>query len=130
MDYAQGKANLSYNKIQAAKQHLSKIKTLVADSNSVSISNLQQCMITSKTVEGEINTKEKNYSTAIDILKKAVAIIKHQLINDKKRIIYCDKNSTAKKEKRLKKKVFIYNSTCSIILYNNEYSICSVCRPR
>jgi hypothetical protein len=54
-------------------------------------------MIASKTLEGEINTKEKNYSTAIDILKKAVAIIKHQLINDKKRIIHCGKNSTAKK---------------------------------
>jgi hypothetical protein len=72
--YAQGMANLSYNKIPAAKEHLSKIKILIADSNSTSKSNLQQCMIASKTLEGEINAKEKNYSTAIVILKKAVEL--------------------------------------------------------
>jgi tetratricopeptide (TPR) repeat protein len=72
--YAQGMANLSYNKIPAAKEHLSKIKVLLADSNSTSKSNLQQCVIASKTLEGEINAKEKNYSTAIIILKKAVAL--------------------------------------------------------
>jgi tetratricopeptide (TPR) repeat protein len=77
--YAQGMAMLSQNKITNAKQHLAEMETIMVDTT---IKNLtiwginnvfDLCMIASKTLDGEINAKEKNYSTAISFLREAIA---------------------------------------------------------
>jgi tetratricopeptide (TPR) repeat protein len=76
--YAQGMAMLSKNKNVEAKKHLAEMKNVMTDAT---IKNLtiwdinnvfDLCVIASKTLEGEIYAKEKNYSSAILILKKAV----------------------------------------------------------
>ncbi len=76
--YAQGMAMLSENKIIQAKNHLAEMKHIMTDTT---IKNLtiwgintvfDLCVIASKTLEGEIFAKEKNYSNAILILKEAI----------------------------------------------------------
>jgi tetratricopeptide (TPR) repeat protein len=76
--YAQGMAVLSQSKTSEAKKHLAQMKTIMADttlkaltiwgSNSV----FDLCLIASKTLEGEINAKEKKYAAAISLLQKAI----------------------------------------------------------
>jgi tetratricopeptide (TPR) repeat protein len=76
--YAQGMAMLSENKIVEAKKHLVEMKNIMTDAT---IKNLtiwgintvfDLCVIASKTLDGEILAKEKNFSSAISILKEAV----------------------------------------------------------
>ena len=77
--YAQGMAMLSGNKIAEAKKHLQDIKNIMTDTTIKDLtiwginSVFDLCVIASKTLEGEIYAKEKNYSSAISILKEAVA---------------------------------------------------------
>ena len=78
--YAQGMAVLSQSKTSEAKKHLAQMKTIMADttlkaltiwgSNSV----FDLCLIASKTLEGEINAKEKKYAAAISLLQEATKI--------------------------------------------------------
>lgn len=76
--YAQGMAFLSKGKTEKAKEHLIAIKKIMMDPNLKdltiwginSLSDL--CAIASKTIEGEINAKEKNYSKSITLLQQAV----------------------------------------------------------
>ncbi len=78
-NYAQGMAMLSQNKIPDAQKHLGQMKSIMTDSSLKemtiwginSISDL--CDIAAKTLEGEINAKEKNYPKAILLLKEAIA---------------------------------------------------------
>lgn len=78
--YAQGMAMLSQNNTTLAKKHLGEMKSIMTDPSLKeitiwginSISDL--CEIASKTLEGEINAKEKNYTKAIAFLKKAITI--------------------------------------------------------
>jgi len=77
--YAQGMAMLSQNKFTDAKQHLSEMETIMADTSIKDLtiwginSVADICVIAFKTLEGEINAKEKNYSKAIALLEEAVA---------------------------------------------------------
>ncbi len=77
--YAQGMAMLSENKIVEAKKHLLDMKNIMKDSTIKDltiwgINNVfDLCIIASKTLDGEINAKENNYSTAISLLLEAVA---------------------------------------------------------
>ncbi|GAB3509433.1 hypothetical protein GCM10027442_16830 [Emticicia fontis] len=77
--YANAMAALSQNKTAQAKQHLAEMKTILKDTSikAITIWNINNvydlCMIASKTVEGEINAKEKNYAQAIAFLREAVA---------------------------------------------------------
>ncbi len=76
--YAQGMAMLSKNKIVEAKGHLAEMKQIMADTTIKDLTIwgintvFDLCVIASKTLEGEIFAKEKNYSNAISILKEAV----------------------------------------------------------
>jgi tetratricopeptide (TPR) repeat protein len=77
--YAQGMAMLSQNKITDAKQHLAEMRKIMSDTTIKDltiwgINNVfDLCMIASKTLDGEINAKEKKYSTAIYFLQEAIA---------------------------------------------------------
>ena len=77
--YAQGMALLSQNKIADSKQHLNSMKKIMTDQKLKELtiwginSVFDLCTIASKTLEGEINAKEKNYGKAISLLKEAVA---------------------------------------------------------
>lgn len=77
--YAQGMAMLSQNKIPEAKKHLSEMKTIMTDTTIKDLtiwginSVFDLCVIAAKTLEGEINMKENNYSSAIRNLREAVA---------------------------------------------------------
>jgi hypothetical protein len=76
--YAQGMAMLSKNKNVEAKKHLLEMKNIMTDATikDLTIWDINNvfdlCVIASKTLEGEIYAKEKNYSSAIPILKEAV----------------------------------------------------------
>lgn len=77
--YAEGMAMLSQNKIAEARKHLGEIKNVMTDTTIKALtiwginSVFDLSMIASKTLEGEINAKEKKYPTAIAFLKEAVA---------------------------------------------------------
>ncbi len=83
--YAQGMAMLSQNKIAESKKHLGEMKNIMTDTTIKALtiwginSVFDLCMIASKTLEGEINAKEKKYSTAIAFLKEAV--VKEDALN-------------------------------------------------
>lgn len=76
--YSQGMAMLAGAKIEEAKKHLSKIKNIMNDTTIKDLTIwgintvFDLCVIASKTLEGEIYAKEKNYPAAISILKEAV----------------------------------------------------------
>ncbi len=76
--YAQGMALLSENKIVDAKKHLLGMKKIMTDTTIRDLtiwginSVFDLCVIASKTLNGEIYAKEKNYSSAISILKEAI----------------------------------------------------------
>lgn len=77
--YAQGMAMLSQNNIAEAKKHLDSMRKIMMDTKIKDLtiwsinSVYDLCVIASKTLDGEINAKEKNYTKAIAILKEAVA---------------------------------------------------------
>jgi tetratricopeptide (TPR) repeat protein len=77
--YAQGMAMLSENKIAEAKKHLAEMKNIMIDTTIKDLTIwgintvFDLCVIASKTLDGEIYAKETNYSSAISILKEAVA---------------------------------------------------------
>lgn len=77
--YAQGMTKISQNNIQDAKKHLDTMKYCMADTSlkDLSIWGINSvfdiCIIASKTLEGEIHAKEKNYSDAIASLQEAIA---------------------------------------------------------
>ena len=83
--YAQGMAKLSKNKIPEAKEHLREMHTIMADTTIKDLtiwginSIYDLCIIASKTLDGEINAKEKNYTKAIALLNEA--IIKEDALN-------------------------------------------------
>ena len=72
-------AMLSQNKIADAKKHLSEMKLIMTDTTIKALtiwginSVFDLCEIASKTLDGEINAKEKKYDVAISLLKEAVA---------------------------------------------------------
>lgn len=76
--YAQGMAMLSKNLTAEAKKHLTAMRKIMTDPKikDLTIWNINNafdlCEIASKTLEGEINAREKNYATAISLLKEAV----------------------------------------------------------
>jgi tetratricopeptide (TPR) repeat protein len=76
--YAQGMAMLSQNKTADAKQHLAEIKAIMTDTTIKDLtiwginSVFDLCFIASKTLDGEINAKEKNYSAAISLIQQAI----------------------------------------------------------
>lgn len=76
--YAQGMAMLSKNNIPDAKKHLLEMKAIMTDTTLKNLtiwginSIYDICVIASKTLDGEINAKEKNYSVAIMLLLEAV----------------------------------------------------------
>lgn len=76
--YAQGMAMLSQSKTAEAKKHLAEMKTIMTDTTLKALtiwginSVFDLCQIASKTLEGEINAKEKKYTTAISLLQEAV----------------------------------------------------------
>ncbi len=75
--YAKGMAMLSQSKTSEAKKHLTEMKTIMADTTLKALtiwginSVFDLCLIASKTLEGEINAKEKKYATAISLLQEA-----------------------------------------------------------
>ena len=77
--YAKGMAMLSENNIPDAKKHLAEMKTIMTDTTIKDLtiwginSLYDICIIAAKTLDGEINAKEKNYSTSIALLQEAVA---------------------------------------------------------
>jgi tetratricopeptide (TPR) repeat protein len=77
--YAQGMAMLSQNKIPVAKKHLAEMKGIMTDTTikDLSIWGINSVydlsIIASKTLNGEINAKEKKYAAAITLLEEAVA---------------------------------------------------------
>ena len=83
--YAQGMANLSQNKIPEAKNHLREMNTIMSDTTIKDLtiwginSVFDLCIIASKTLDGEIYAKEKNYQKAIALLNEA--IIKEDALN-------------------------------------------------
>jgi tetratricopeptide (TPR) repeat protein len=76
--YAQGMAMLSQNKTADAKKHLAEIKAIMTDTTIKDLtiwginSVFDLCIIASKTLDGEINAKEKNYSAAIALIQQAI----------------------------------------------------------
>lgn len=78
--YAQGMAMLSQNKIPDAKKHLAEMKAVMTDTTIKDLtiwginSVYDLCVIASKTLDGEINAKEKKYADAIQLLQEAVAV--------------------------------------------------------
>jgi tetratricopeptide (TPR) repeat protein len=76
--YAQGMANLSENKIGPARNHLAEMKQIMTDTTIKNLtiwginSIFDLCIIATKTLEGEIFGKEKNFSTAVSMLKETV----------------------------------------------------------
>jgi tetratricopeptide (TPR) repeat protein len=76
--YAQGMAMLFKNKNVEAKKHLAEMKNVMTDATIKDLTIWDNnnvfdlCVIASKTLEGEIYAKEKNYASAISILKEAV----------------------------------------------------------
>ncbi|WP_298352406.1 M48 family metallopeptidase [Runella sp.] len=76
--YAQGMALLSQSKASDAKKHLAQMKTIMADTTLKALtiwginSVFDLCLIASKTLEGEINAKERKYAAAISLLQEAV----------------------------------------------------------
>ena len=83
--YAQGMAMLSKNQPTEAKKHLASMRKIMTDPKIKDLtiwginSVFDLCEIASKTLEGEINAKEKNYAKAISLLKEA--IVKEDLLN-------------------------------------------------
>ena len=77
--YAQGMAMLSKNQPAEAKKHLATMRKIMTDPKikDLTIWGINHvfdlCEIASKTLEGEINANEKNYTKAISLLKEAVA---------------------------------------------------------
>lgn len=77
--YAQGMAMLSQNNVAESKKHLDSMKKIMLDTKIKDLtiwdgnSLYDLCTIASKTLDGEINAKEKNYTKAISLLKEAVA---------------------------------------------------------
>lgn len=71
--YAQGMANLAQNNVSMAKKSLVEMKTLLGDSALKAMPTWRECLIAGKTLEGEINAREKNYAKAISLLKEAVS---------------------------------------------------------
>jgi tetratricopeptide (TPR) repeat protein len=71
--YAQGMANLSQGNVDIAKKNLSEMKALMGDSALKAMPTWRECLIAGKTLEGEINAREKNYAKAISLLKEAVS---------------------------------------------------------
>lgn len=77
--YSQGMAMLSQNKIPDAKKHLVEMNKVMTDTaiKDLTIWGINSvydlCMIASKTLDGEINAKEKKYADAISLLQEAVA---------------------------------------------------------
>jgi len=77
--YAQGMAMLSQNNVAESKKHLDSMKKIMLDTKIKDLtiwdgnSLYDLCTIASKTLDGEINAKEKNYAKAISLLKEAVA---------------------------------------------------------
>ena len=76
--YAQGMAMLSQNNVIEAKKHLATMRKIMVDTKIKDltiwgINNVYDlCVIASKTLDGEINAKEKKYTTAIAFLQEAV----------------------------------------------------------
>ncbi len=77
--YAQGMAMLSQNKSADAKKHHAAMREIMTDVKikDLTIWNINNvfdlCEIASKTLEGEINAREKNYSRALLLLREAMA---------------------------------------------------------
>ena len=77
--YARGMASLAQNKPSEAKKNLVNIKTIMQDKSlkDLSIWGINSvfdlCLIAVKTLEGEIQAKEKNYASSIALLKEAIA---------------------------------------------------------
>ena len=77
--YAQGMKALSQDENASAKRHLRAMKSIMQDTTIKqltiwNINNLYDlCTIASKTLEGEIQARKKNYSKAVALLKEAVA---------------------------------------------------------
>lgn len=78
--YAHGMVMLSQSKTSEAKKHLAQMKAIMADTTLKSLtiwginSVFDLCLIASKTLEGEINAKEKKYTSAISLLQEATKI--------------------------------------------------------
>lgn len=76
--YSQGMAMLATSKNVEAKKHLSDIKNILKDTTIKKLtiwginSVYDLCVIASKTLEGEIYAKEKNYPASISIIKEAI----------------------------------------------------------
>ncbi|MBC7884917.1 MAG: hypothetical protein H7X99_05545 [Saprospiraceae bacterium] len=76
--YAQSMALLSQNKISESKKHFDEMNFIMQDNTIKDLtiwginSVFDLCTIASKTLEGEIYAKEKNYSKAIKLLQEAV----------------------------------------------------------
>jgi len=77
--YAQGMARLSQNKVLEAKKHLAEMKSIMTDSTIKDLtiwginSVYDLCLIAAKTLNGEIQAKEKKFPVAISLLTEAVA---------------------------------------------------------
>lgn len=77
--YAQGMAMLSKNQPAEAKKHLATMRKIMTDPKikDLTIWGINHvfdlCEIATKTLEGEIDANEKNYTKAISLLKEAVA---------------------------------------------------------
>ncbi len=78
--YAQGMAALSQDKTVRAKRHLRAMKSIMQDTTIRQltiwgINNLSDlCLIASKTLEGEIQASKQNYTSAVVLLREAVAL--------------------------------------------------------
>ena len=78
--YSNGMADLSQNKIGKAQKHLREMKFIMQDTTIKkltiwNINNLYDlCEIASRTLEGEIHAREKDYSRAIAELREATAM--------------------------------------------------------
>jgi len=76
--YAQGMAMLSKNNIVEAQKHLDAMRKIMLDTKIKDLtiwginSVYELCTIASKTLDGEINAKEKKYTKAIVLLREAV----------------------------------------------------------
>lgn len=83
--YAQGMAMLSKNQPAEAKKHLATMRKIMTDPKlkDLTIWSINRvfdlCEIASKTLDGEINAHEKNYTTAIALLNEAV--VKEDALN-------------------------------------------------
>lgn len=78
--YAQGMAMLSTNKIKEARNHLTLIDSIMADTTlkDLSIWEINSiydiCAIASKTLNGEIHAKENKHMEAIRLLQEAITV--------------------------------------------------------